>query len=134
MEPKRITINNNDYILTDIIGEGGNGKVYSAVFEKNQKTYAIKVLKEEQNNDKVKKTKTTKERRYEKEIKFCEEISHKNIIKIYNYGEFDGQMYCVMPKYSCTLRDIINEESNPILYLIILNNYVRQLSISMIWG
>ena len=120
MEPKRITINNNDYILTDIIGEGGNGKVYSAVFEKN--------------NDKVKKRKTTKERRYEKEIKFCEEISHKNIIKIYNYGEFDGQMYCVMPKYSCTLRDIINEESNPILYLIILNNYVRQLSISMIWG
>lgn len=123
MEPKRITINNNDYTLIDIIGEGGNGKVYSAVSEKNQKTYTIKVLKEEQNNDKVKKRKTTKERRYEKEIKFCEEISHKNIIKIYNHGEFDGQMYCVMPKYSCTLRNIINEESNPITLL----DYIEQL-------
>lgn len=48
--------------------------------------------------------------RFNQEIKFSKKHTHKNIIRVYDSGEFDDRLFYVMPLYDKTLRDIIQGE------------------------
>lgn len=96
-----ISNNNVDYSLIEPIGEGGSGVVWKA--QANGNNYAIKFLNSI-DNEKIE--------RFNKELTFCKTNQNKNIISIIADGEFNGTRYFIMPLYSKTLRDVINEEKD----------------------
>ena len=73
---------NSNFYLIKKIGIGASGSVYLAysIYDKNipKSLYAIKILDEIEQNDSLIKN---------CEKKFLEEVNHKNILKIYNYGK-----------------------------------------------
>lgn len=92
----------DEYTLEKQIGEGGNGRVFSAK-NKSDESVAIKFV--EQHID------TKKLKRFKNEIHFCEHHTHKNIVKIYDrgYAFLDNKDYVfyVMPLYKETLKNKI---------------------------
>ena len=92
----------NVYKSLEHLADGGNGNVWKA--ECNNKYFAIKFLKkEEMKNDKKKK-------RFNKEIDFLKNNNHKNIVRIFDSGEFGDKLFYVMSLYNKTLRDVMQEE------------------------
>ena len=92
-----------NYSIIHLVGEGGNGRVYSAVSSTGEKV-AIKFVKRELGNNKF--------NRFKNEIWFCEKANHKNIIRVLDRGYVhldDDYSFYVMPLYSQTLRDKIKE-------------------------
>lgn len=91
------------YTLKLQIGQGGNGKVFSASSE-GEKQVAIKFVDRNCGPEKLK--------RFKNEVYFCETHSHKNIVPILDcgYAALDDIEYAfyVMPLYAQTLRDKIN--------------------------
>ena len=89
----------NDYELLKQVGQGGNGKVFSAKATDGIE-YAIKFVERDESNNKFKRLKN--------EMHFCENSEHKNIVKILDRGYvvLDGTPYIfyVMPLYPDTLR------------------------------
>lgn len=102
LKGKEIEGKTNVYKLLEHLVDGGNGNVWKA--EYNNKYFAIKFLKkEEMKNDK-------KKQRFYQEINFLKSNNHKNIVHIFDYGEFDDKLFYVMSLYSKTLRDVMQEE------------------------
>lgn len=100
------------YSLVERIGSGGSGVVWKAKADKNY--YAVKFI-ESTDNSKIE--------RFNKELEFCKNNQHKNIVSIIADGTYKGRRYYIMPLYSKTLRDIINEETD----VDILVKYILQL-------
>jgi len=96
-----ISISKVDYLLIKTIGNGGSGDVWEA--QTNSDTYAIKIINS---------IDTDKIERFNKELSFCKNNQNKYIISIIADGEFAGRRYYIMPKYSKTLRNVINEEKD----------------------
>lgn len=73
--------------ITKKIGEGGFGKIYSAIQRFTLKEYAIKVLK-----------KKNSEVLFDfKEIEILSKLEHQNIIKLINYGHLeDNEIFLVL--------------------------------------
>ncbi|MBQ8979638.1 MAG: protein kinase, partial [Oscillospiraceae bacterium] len=73
------------YEITELIGIGGMAEVYKAVDLKDDKTVAVKILKNEyaDNDDFI--------RRFRNESKAIAVLSHPNIVKIYDVG-FSGKI------------------------------------------
>lgn len=98
----------NDYTLTKQIGEGGNGRVFSATDSSGDKV-AIKFVSHDISGSKLKRLKN--------EIYFCERSEHNNVIRIidHGYGEFDEGIFSfyVMPLYEKTLRNLISDGLEP---------------------
>lgn len=86
----------SSYVLGRQIGQGGNARVFEAVDDEKH-SVAIKFL------DKMSQLK-----RFENEIRFCEQERHPNIVHILGDGIetlADGDHpFCVMPLYSQSLR------------------------------
>lgn len=105
---KTITANGKNYKLIDALGNGGNGAVWIAEDIETTQQYAVKFLKEQQ---------TEKIARFEKEIAFCQQETHPNIVKIIGQGTFvngsKNELFYIMPLYEKTLRKVIAEETNP---------------------
>lgn len=84
-----------------LVGEGGNGKVYSAI-NSSKDPVAVKIIETSNLN-------TNKRKRFKNEVSFCQNSDNKNIIKIIDYGigTFNEKqvIFYVMPLYDCTLRD-----------------------------
>ena len=103
-ENKEVKICNNIYKTIKPLGAGGNGYVWKV--ERDGKEYAIKVLKLKKKDKKGKK-------RFYREIKFCENNKHNNLIYIYEHGylEDKGEKYpCyIMPVYNSSLCSYIEE-------------------------
>ena len=103
-ENKEVKICNNIYKTIKPLGAGGNGYVWKV--ERDGKEYAIKVLKLKKKDKKGKK-------RFYREIKFCENNRHNNLIHIYEHGylEDKGKKYpCyIMPVYKSSLCSYIEE-------------------------
>ena len=98
-----ISNNNVDYSLIEPIGEGGSGVVWKV--HANGNNYAIKFINStDKNKDKIE--------RFNKELTFCKNNQSKNIISIIGDGEFDGKRYYIMPLYTKTLRNVIDEEKD----------------------
>lgn len=105
---KVIEIDGVEYNLIAHKGSGGSGSVWAAESAGNR--FAIKFFKTESLT-------TDKKARFEQEIKFCKSSNHKNIIKVIADGEYDGSPCYVMPHYTRTLRDVIQEEIDTDLLL-----------------
>lgn len=103
-----VELNGKKYVLdlSNIDTSGGNGEVYFATVDGEDTGYAIKVLKETKTGE--------KKERFLREIDFCKEDRHPNIIRIITHGEYNKHLYYVMKKYPNTLRTIIGDSSNPL--------------------
>lgn len=94
----------DEYEIDSAIGQGGNGRVFSAK-DSGGSECAIKFLD--------KNTSVSKYKRFKNEIHFCETKHHKNIVSIFDRGlvSVGGREYAfyVMPRYDKTLRDKMKE-------------------------
>lgn len=97
----------DDYELIEQVGEGGNGKVFSAK-DSDGNNVAIKFIDRNESDKKYK--------RFKNEINFCENSEHKNIVKIFDRGytflDEKEYVFYVMPLYKETLRDKIKKGIN----------------------
>ncbi len=81
----------NSYELISQLGEGGMGAVYEARHIAMPKFYAVKILKQELNNDPDFRL------RFEQEAKTASILNHPHLVSIYDYGTtIDGESYLVM--------------------------------------
>ena len=98
----------DEYTLIKQVGEGGNGKVFSAT-NGHGETVAIKFVERSLSAGKLK--------RFKNEIHFCENHKHKNIVEILDRGyvilDSTEYVFYVMPLYSETLRDKMKAKINP---------------------
>lgn len=83
------------------LGSGGNSNVYEAINEKGE-VFAIKVFNESR----------TKNDRYEKELEFQRNAKCNYIVPILDFGRNDNGTlkFYVMPKYKCSLKDLIRSD------------------------
>lgn len=81
------------YHILEQLGEGGMATVYKAYDTRLECEVAIKVIRADKlSNEKVGKS----FKRFEREAKTLARLSHPNIVKVTDYGEFKGNPYLVM--------------------------------------
>ena len=81
------------YRILEPLGQGGMAIVYQAHDSRLERQVAIKFIRSsslnKQNADKLR-------RRFERESKALAKFSHPNIVKVYDYGEYEGDPFLVM--------------------------------------
>jgi|GEM_PF-6141232 len=78
------------YVLGELLGEGGMGKVYLAQHDWLKRPTALKVLKSELNT-------THMIRRFMREVQCASRLQHPNTVDIYDYGSTeDGRFFYAM--------------------------------------
>jgi serine/threonine protein kinase len=78
------------YEIIAVAGQGGMATVYRAQQVSMNRTVAIKVLPRHFVND------DTYLHRFNREVRIVAQLEHRNIVPVYDYGEFEGQPYIVM--------------------------------------
>src|SRR2546430_16323215 len=76
--------------LRDAIASGGMGTVYRALDLKLEREVAVKLMRKELSED----TKVLES--FYREAHACAALNHTNIIHIYTFDEFEGQLYLAM--------------------------------------
>ncbi len=81
------------YHILEQIGEGGMAVVYKAYDTRLEREVAIKIIRKEafppEALDRIFK-------RFEREAKALARLAHPNIVKVHDYGEYEGSPYLVM--------------------------------------
>ncbi|HOJ31535.1 MAG TPA: serine/threonine-protein kinase [bacterium] len=88
--------NFSEYYLAEKIGVGAFATVYKAYSQLQQPTYgkvvAIKVL-----NEKIYGASESKViRQFEREANIAMQLNHENVVKVYNWGKFNGRYAMIM--------------------------------------
>jgi eukaryotic-like serine/threonine-protein kinase len=78
------------YMLLDLIGQGGMGRVYLALDTRLDRRVALKILAP----DRVSNPRSVK--RFEREAKVGAQLQHENLVRIYDSGQAHGRLYLVM--------------------------------------
>ena len=92
------------YLLGEVIGKGGMAVVYKAYDFRSGRTVAVKVLREQYNQDRE------FVRRFQQEAEAASAVSHENLIDIYDVGEQNGARFIVMEYVDgMTLKSLIQE-------------------------
>jgi serine/threonine protein kinase len=78
------------YLLLELIGQGGMGRVYLAKDTRLGRRVAIKVLSKERTSNPRAIT------RFQREAKVGAQLQHENLVRIYDEGEAAGIRYLVM--------------------------------------
>ncbi len=78
------------YVLLDLIGQGGMGRVYLAKDTRLGRRVALKVLSKERMNNPRAIT------RFHREAKVGAQLQHENLVRFYDEGESNGIRYLVM--------------------------------------
>jgi eukaryotic-like serine/threonine-protein kinase len=98
----------NRYRIEQILGRGGMGIVYKAVDTRLDEVVAIKTLP----GDVMTKSPEDLER-FKREIRLARKITHRNVLRTYDYGEAEGvyfiSMECVR---GYTLAELLDEAEN----------------------
>ena len=97
------------YEIQELIGVGGMATVYKAKDIKNNRTVAIKILKDEfsRNSEFI--------RRFKNESKAIAVLSHPNIVKVYDVSFGDVMQYIVMEFIDgITLKEYIDQQEKSI--------------------
>ncbi|MBQ4100049.1 MAG: serine/threonine protein kinase, partial [Oscillospiraceae bacterium] len=93
------------YKIVELTGIGGMANVYKAIDMSDEKTVALKLLKEEYltNSEFVK--------RFKNESKAISLLAHPNIVKVYDVC-FDGDMHAIIMEYvdGITLKEYISAQ------------------------
>ena len=93
---------NDRYEIIKTIGEGGMANVYLAEDTILERKVAIKVLRGDLSNDEK------FIRRFKREALSVSNLSHPNIVEVYDVGEEDGNYYIVMEYVpGTTLKELI---------------------------
>ena len=82
------------YHILEQLGEGGMATVYKAFDTRLECDVAVKVIRTE-NLPQSSLERALK--RFEREAKALARLTHSNIVKVTDYGEFEGKPYLVMP-------------------------------------
>ncbi|HEX8173441.1 MAG TPA: protein kinase [Thermoanaerobaculia bacterium] len=93
------------YKIEQILGRGGMGVVYKAVDTQLDETVAIKTLP----GDVMTRSPEDLER-FKREIRLARKITHRNVLRTYDYGEAEG-VYFISMEYvrGYTLSDLLDE-------------------------
>jgi serine/threonine protein kinase len=101
--PKEFETTTERYVRTDVLGEGGSGRVFR-VTDGAGKSFALKVLHPVQANG-------DRRRRFRNELSFLRRNTHPHIVSVLDDGlvKWDGAqtLFFVMPLYEGTLRGVI---------------------------
>ena len=84
------TILNDRYRVIGLLGRGGMGEVYRAEDLKLEQPVALKFLPESLSFDGAALT------RFHREVRVARQISHRNVCRVYDIGEFDGLHFLSM--------------------------------------
>ncbi len=99
------------YQITGQLGEGGMAVVYKAFDTRLENDVAVKVIRTE-NLPQSGVEKALK--RFEREAKALAKLTHPNIVKVSDYGEYEGSPYLVMPYLpGGTLKQVLNGRPMP---------------------
>jgi len=106
------------YTVQQQRGAGGAGVVYE-VLDSEGSAFAIKVLDPT-------KTSSIRLRRFKNEIDFCTRNTHQNVIRVLGTGvAATGEIFYVMPLFSCTLRDVMSKGIKPTAVLLIFSQILN---------
>jgi serine/threonine-protein kinase len=78
------------YILLELIGQGGMGRVYLARDSRLNRRVALKILSPERVNN------PRAVARFQREARVGAQLQHENLVRIYDEGEANGKCYLVM--------------------------------------
>jgi eukaryotic-like serine/threonine-protein kinase len=78
------------YVLLDLIGQGGMGRVYLARDIRLNRRVALKILSPERVNN------PRAIARFQREARVGAQLQHENLVRIYDFGESNGRYYLVM--------------------------------------
>jgi eukaryotic-like serine/threonine-protein kinase len=78
------------YVLLDLIGQGGMGRVYLAEDTRLNRQVALKILSPERVNN------PRAIARFQREARVGAQLQHENLVRIYDFGESNGRYYLVM--------------------------------------
>ncbi|RMG84321.1 MAG: serine/threonine protein kinase, partial [Chloroflexi bacterium] len=108
------------YEILTLIGQGGMASVYRARQISMNRDVAIKVLPQQFLND------DTYLQRFEREVEIVAQLEHRNIVPVYDYGEYLGQPYIVMRYLPAgSVDDLINRGPLPLTQIV---DIVRQIA------
>src|SRR6266478_2997537 len=94
------------YEILQILGEGGMGAVYKAMDRELSRPVALKVIRPELAGNKAIID------RFKQELLLAREVTHKNVIRIYDLGEAEGMKFITMEYVEGKdLRTLINEKN-----------------------
>jgi tetratricopeptide (TPR) repeat protein/predicted Ser/Thr protein kinase len=94
----------NRYEITALLGEGGMGAVYKALDREVNRTVALKVIRPDL------ATNSSIIDRFKQELVLSHQVTHRNVVRIYDLGEADGVKFITMEYIEGTdLRSIIQE-------------------------
>ena len=80
----------DDYTLLEKLGQGGMGVVYRALQRKLKREVALKVLPATAVRDEELR------QRFHREFRVISRVSHPNIVRVFDWGEHDGQLFYAM--------------------------------------
>ncbi|AMV39140.1 serine/threonine protein kinase [Planctomyces sp. SH-PL62] len=78
------------YILQNLIGQGGMGRVYLAKDTRLARQVALKILSPERMNN------PRAIARFQREAKVGAQLQHENLVRLYDFGESQGRHFLVM--------------------------------------
>ncbi|HVF45585.1 MAG TPA: serine/threonine-protein kinase, partial [Pyrinomonadaceae bacterium] len=84
------TILNDRYRVVGLLGRGGMGEVYRAEDLKLEQPVALKFLPESLSFDGAALA------RFHREVRVARQISHRNVCRVYDIGEFEGMNFLSM--------------------------------------
>src|SRR5437868_6274168 len=94
------------YEILEILGEGGMGAVYKAMDRELSRPVALKVIRPDLAGNQAILD------RFKQELLLAREVTHKNVIRIYDLGEAEGMKFITMEYVEGKdLRTLINEKN-----------------------
>ena len=95
------------YQIQELIGHGGQGKVYRAVQRRTDQTVAVKLVSNQQLQFLPEQDYSRILERLQSEVKTTAKLNHPNIVKVFDAGACDEGIYFIMQWISGgTLRDL----------------------------
>jgi predicted Ser/Thr protein kinase len=94
------------YEILEILGEGGMGAVYKAIDRELSRPVALKVIRPDLAGNQAILD------RFKQELLLAREVTHKNVIRIYDLGEAEGMKFITMEYVEGKdLRTLIHEQT-----------------------
>ena len=96
------------YEILELLGEGGMARVYKALDTRLERPVAVKVIRKENFSPLIM---VHVLKRFEREAKSLAQLSHPNIVKVIDYGEYQNAPYLVLEYLSGgTLKSRLGEQ------------------------
>lgn len=94
-----------NYLVVDMIGEGGMGRVYKALHQHLDRIVALKLLPPHLTYD------PKYQLRFKKEARAAAKLNHPNIVQIHDFNTHEGFSYMVMEYVDgCNLKQLLQRE------------------------